>query len=354
MKINEPHIAYVVGKRAAFIYAAMLLSILLGGCSLIYEDNDCPPGFRVETGVSANWLLSPGSKVEGMAFVFYPSASGKGHPWRFDFPGEYGGTVEIPMGLYCTVCFNDDSSRIIVEGIETAGTLRFTTADAGLHDGLGAANGTPIGPTLFRGERVAKSPDRLYVGYCSGYLLSSNTGSWCLPWGTDTISRPPWLILYPENKLGKIHVKASGIENLKSASAICAWISGMPGEVKAEPEGDVACVTLPFHMRKDGKETANGELSRFLPCVSPAKPTQNILGLLFRLSDGTEQTTLIDITNQITGAPDPADIYVEVKGIRLPDLGQPDEPGAFDVSVDGWDTIYIETGEPVIEPATDN
>lgn len=76
--------------------------------------------------VEFDWMDDPDANPEGMCVYFYPM-DGKGSMRRFDFKGMMGGHIELAMGKYRVLCYNNDTEAVLF-----GGTNRFET-HMGLH-----------------------------------------------------------------------------------------------------------------------------------------------------------------------------------------------------------------------------
>ena len=58
--------------------------------------------------VDFDWRDAPTAAPAGMCVFFYP-ADGEGRPRRYDFQGVTGGQIDIPVGHYQVLCYNNDT-----------------------------------------------------------------------------------------------------------------------------------------------------------------------------------------------------------------------------------------------------
>ena len=66
--------------------------------------------------VDFDWKNAPQANPEGMCVFFYPEEGGA--PIRFDFAGKDGGPVEIKVGRYRILCYNNDTESLLFRGME--------------------------------------------------------------------------------------------------------------------------------------------------------------------------------------------------------------------------------------------
>ena len=66
--------------------------------------------------VDFDWKNAPQANPEGMCVYFYPEEGG--YPVRFDFAGKDGGPVEIKVGRYRILCYNNDTESLLFRGME--------------------------------------------------------------------------------------------------------------------------------------------------------------------------------------------------------------------------------------------
>jgi len=76
--------------------------------SCIYEYDTCQPARDIN--IVNDWELVAKASPKGIVFIFF-SEDGSA-PWRFDFPGMEGGTVNMPQGRYSMLSFNDDTYNV--------------------------------------------------------------------------------------------------------------------------------------------------------------------------------------------------------------------------------------------------
>ncbi|MDE7115607.1 MAG: hypothetical protein K2O56_04185, partial [Muribaculaceae bacterium] len=138
---------------------------------------------------------------------------------------------------------------------------------------------------------------------------------------------------------------ASDISNLSGVVRMCASLSGMsPGLVLSSETPSGEPVTLPLAAVRSGEGDNGGEVSGSMYTFGPAAGDgiSNRLTLYFWLADGNKYKYEFDVSRQISDAPDKMDVMLRVGGIDLPESGPPAGDGAFDVTVDGWQTYIID------------
>ena len=60
--------------------------------------------------IEFDWKNAPLADPEGMCVFFYPEEGGK--PIRFDFTGKTGGQIDIKIGKYRILCYNNDTESV--------------------------------------------------------------------------------------------------------------------------------------------------------------------------------------------------------------------------------------------------
>ena len=63
-----------------------------------------------------DWKNAPQANPEGMCVFFYPEEGGE--PVRFDFTGKTGGEIDIKVGRYKVLCYNNDTEAVQFRGME--------------------------------------------------------------------------------------------------------------------------------------------------------------------------------------------------------------------------------------------
>lgn len=296
-----------------------------GGCSIIYDYDNCPPCGNVDFELVADWRLAPSADPEGMAYLFFSPQHAE--PWRFDFPGREGGTLSLPQGCYNMLSFNDDTSGVLFENIGSYSGLTCTTRVGGLYDGLGGTIHDPLGPAQNdNGEPVHICPDMMWGDALEGVVLDT---------AGDRV-----VVSTPSQITPVYRYIVSPVTRTEGISRVCAALSGMAPSVRlADRFRGTGPVTMPLAASVDG-DRLHGEFVNFGVPSEGCVP--NMLSVFVWLTDGTKLRYDFDVTEQIDAAPDPYDVTITVGGIDLPESKPSAGSGGTDVTVDGWTVIVTD------------
>ena len=61
-----------------------------------------------------DWTGAPEADPSGMCVFFYPIEEGE--PRRYDFKGKTGGKINIDVGRYMVLCYNNDTEGVLFNG----------------------------------------------------------------------------------------------------------------------------------------------------------------------------------------------------------------------------------------------
>ncbi len=311
----------------------------LSSCALIYQDSNCPDDITSELTVRNEWDMSPDANPDGMSFVFFDPK--EDYPWRFDFANKYGGSVDIPCGNYGVITYNNDLKSIITVNEYNYSSFTMITPPSGLYNGLGAVAGEILGETTFNDEPVRKFPDKIWCDAVQHLQFDPTRTIWTTDSGKEVSMSPPELIMHPQQQTATITVTVLHVSNIVSIKRMCAWLSGLPGELRpASISTESNHVTHPFSIYKDGDNRLVGTLNSFGSADNIT--STNTLCLKFWLKDGSEKQCEFNVTDDIKASPDPFNIHIIIDKIDLPLVEGDQDGGGFDVSVDGWPTIEID------------
>lgn len=301
------------GRLMSRLMVAAALSVGIGSCSVIYDEDNCPDNFVVD----ADWMYAPDARPDEMAYFFFSDAEKKA-VWRFDFAGREGGEVSLPDGTFAAIALNDDNGYNVVSDPSVGyDEMTVTTLPAKLYVNDGS------GPDNLDGEAVMRSPSQLWL----------SVGS--------TVCRPEdaRLIVYPRAMMAKYTCEVVRIVNLNGVKRISGAITGMASELKLADESRCgAAVTVPFSVGRAGDDKVLGSLLTIGRCDNCNDSHK--LWLFVWLTDGRYFTYSFDVTSQVVEASDPMDVHIKIEGLSLPESAA--GGGAFDVSVDGWQETIID------------
>lgn len=320
------------------IKSMLVLSLMLSSC--IYDYDNCPSTLMIT--VDNDWSQTINADPEGMACLFF--ADGGGEPWRFDFPGKDGGRVGMPLGLYSVLSFNDDTYNVrFREDDGYRGYTAYTDGDE--HVAFAAVEGMPCVkmPRYMpvEGQRLVKCPDMMW-GCAYDRVIIEYGG---IAYSKDSISRLYYskdykLTLEQTQLTARYSFIIDDVENLDGVKAMGVTFSGLAGALNLATGGkENYPVTVRSDAHKNGDTVIEGEFVTFGIPVTP--DADNKLTLLVLLADNRKFSYTFDVTGQVREADDPLDVKVVIHGLRIEKSEYVDNPGAFEVGVDGWISVTI-------------
>ena len=299
-------------------------------------------GLRVEF----DWRDAPQADPDGMCVYFYPADGGSGR--RFDFTGTEGGDVEVGVGKYVVLCYNNDT-----EAVEFYNTGDFRSHGVYTREGSVLepiyGNATNYAPRATGSEeqRVVICPEMMWG--CTAMEVEVTDGGvsyTCLPMrgGEDAGQDDPQVVtLYPHELVCTYTYEVRNVTSLKHMVQMCGTISGMAGSLTlATEELDRESVTLPFEAWADGESTVRGQFYTF--GHHEENPDPHLMAFYVVMDDGAKycykDMDNLDVTVQVHDAPDRRHVHIIIDGLDLP---QPIENGhGFDPSVDDWEVVESE------------
>lgn len=299
----------------------LILSLMLSSC--IYDYDNCPSTLMIT--VDNDWSQAVNADPEGMACLFF--ADGGGEPWRFDFPGKEGGRVGMPLGFYSVLSFNDDTYNVRFR--EDEGYRGYTAyTDSVCRE--------PVG-----GQRLVKCPDMMW-GCAYDRVIIEYGG---IAYSKDSLSYTYYskehiLTLEQTQLTARYSFIIDDVENLDGVKAMGVTFSGLAGALNLATGGkENYPVTVKSDAHKNGDSVIEGEFVTFGIPVTP--DADNKLTLLVLLADNRKFSYTFDVTGQVREAEDPLDVKVVIHGLKIEQSEQVDNPGAFEVGVDGWISVII-------------
>ncbi len=330
----------VMGRSTIYFLLVAVSCIFTSGCTWICDHPCCCEGGEEDPfELFSDWHYSPQATPEGMAYFFFPLSGGE--PWRFDFPGKTGGEVMLPDGKFHVMSFNDDTSKVFFANDTDYYDFYCYCQEAGLYDGLNIQSGSPVGPSVTdRGEKVNSFPNPMWGESLEWFSL--NAGGVTVQRNDDvqeTEYHERIIVFFPLLLTPRYSYEVTGVSNLSGVERMCASLSGMASRLIVSSGLHTGeAVTLPVGAQESGEESIEGSFFTF----GDSESSENWLTLYFWLVDGRKFKYEFDVSDQIANAKDPMDVLIKVGGIDLPESGPPSGEGAFDVTVDGWQTYIID------------
>lgn len=269
-----------------------------------------------------DWKLAPDANPETMRLYLFPATGGSAQ--MYEFIDKNGGTIKIPAGAYKAVCVNSDTESLLYRNVDSfEGIEAYATAGALVLRSYAVprVEGTD-------GERVSKSPDKLYSARHDNIVVKD-------------IKEDQTITLFPEMSVCRYRVTVLNVSNLKyvPSDGFSGALTGMSGGLllglnQLTPQRN----TIPFSVTSDGVSTINAEFLTF--GQTDVDGSQHKLVIYVILADGTKNYYTFDVTAQVDGAPNPRDVHIVLDGLPLP------KPivngGGFQPSVDEWENVEVD------------
>lgn len=301
------------------IIPLVFIAIVLSGCEhkKIHMPSSQPQGVHM----MLMWDRYPDANPQGMTLYFFPLGGGK--IWRYDTPGRDGGDVELPIGRYSMLAFNND-----LPGVAFSGLTSLSAAKAALRLSSGAATGS--------GALYCGVVERLEVTPCGVEYSSAEYPCKECPAGLVRCSPQPRFCSYTLVLEG-----VKGMERVRQASAL---LSPMAAEVDmASGSLSASGVGLAISLSETGEgDSMRGATTAFGVASGADRITATVRVVR---TDGVALAKAYDVTDQVLSAPDPRNVTIVIRGLEIPDGDTPLPPDpdvGIDVDVDGWSVIYID------------
>ena len=300
-----------------------------------------PHGVSVR--VEFDWVGAPEANPAGMCVFFYPVDGGE--PRRYDFKGTTGGTINITVGDYMVLCYNNDTEAVLFRNKNEFCCHEAYTREGNIFESIyGNGYASPQGRNA-ETERVVICPDMMWGSIATEveitdngirYVCASTKGE------TEIVSSKEHVItLYPTEMTCIYTYEIRNVKNLKHATQMCATISGMAGAINlSTQELNTESVTLPLESSFDRVSTITGRFITF--GHNEDNPDSHRMNLYVWMDDGQKylygtEGDRFDVTDQVHNAPNKRRVHIIIDGLDLP---QPIENGhGFKPSVDDWDVV---------------
>lgn len=326
------------------LMCVLAIAIAMPSCVYDYE-GDCEGDYYMRLTIKNHWTVTPEVFPEGMAYFFFPQSGGE--PWRFDIPGADGGEVKVPNEAYRFVALNDDFTSVLLKDGDSYETMEVTTVAGNLLDGaddaVAASESLPSRSGDLDRQEVRMCPDMMWSDAMPSVVVGLDELTYTMshiPDGDEEMMKSHGMILptMMHPIVSTYHFTVSGVANLSGVKRICGAMSGLAASINlAGCCHSSEVVTVPVGVRRVDDTTLGGDFLTFgLPSDTEVK---NVLSLFVWLTDGRRINYEFDVTEQTTAAPDPMNVWIRIDGLNIPE-SEPSS-GAFDVSVDTWNTIVI-------------
>ncbi len=305
------------------VFAAM--AMLCASCGYDrHKDIVCPSQVMRTVTVVFNWDHHPDADPEGMTLYFFPRSS-DGRIWRFDIAGREGGTIEIPAGSYRLLAFNNDSRPI--EFCNTTSYTDFSATTSLLTGYPSELHAMKMPEPLY----AATVPD-LDITLC-GVRYNPGNGQPVKECGKSIVR------CSPEPRFCRYNIIVEDVENISRVTSASGLLCGMAAEVSLAGGqlGDPPSA-IPFRLSHPSGNSLTSSL-----CAFGSLGQKHTLILDATLDNGTRLQASHDVTDQILNSPDPRNVTIVVRGLKVP---PPDKPvggdDIIDVGVEGWTVIIVD------------
>lgn len=329
----------------SWLMIAVVAIILLPSCSHIHQKDLCDlDSTRTHVKIVFDWSqVVEKADPEGMVLFFYPVDGGK--PMRYDLPGKEGGVIELPVGKYNILFYNNDTEANLYGNIEEFEKHRaFTRTVALLSKAFGNAVSTaPRGADTDK-QRLVGSPEQMWGGpYRDIYELDSDACELCKKrhgkFCNDTDEETNILVLTPRKYVREVTVIGRNIIGADRAREVKGALTGMSSDIniKTRQPGEEQ-VTQPFEVVLD-REKAHLN-AHFYTFGHPDEEGKHYLDLYFVMEDGQKVHRRFDVTDQVRNAPDPWHIVIIIEELLLPPVLEDDS--GLDPVIDEWQTEEVD------------
>ena len=295
-------------------------AITLAGCE--HKSILVPGGEPRDISVLFMWDEAPDAPPQGMTLYFFPMTRG-GKIWRYDTPGRDGGKMELPVGKYSMLAYNND-----LPGITVSGLASMDDAMASLRLSQGAASGS--------GPLYCAVVDCLEVTPC-GVEYSG---------GCESVHKvcPMGLVRScPVRRFCTYSVVVKGVDGIGLVRKASVALSGMAADVRlAAGALSDSAVAVAMPLEKADTADLRGRSTAF--GIAPGQEKISATISIVR-TDGVALSKTYDVTRQVLQASDPRNVTVVIEGMEIPGPDTPPPSGSdvgIEVGVDGWQVIRID------------
>lgn len=324
----------------------VLMAFLLVSCA--HKDFCLHHPHEVKLKVEFNWQNAPDANPQGMCVFFYP-VDGEGYT-RMDFKGLDGGYIELSVGKYHVISYNNDTEIAMFANNNDFKTHNaYTREGSVLEPALG--NSAARAPRVdgSEDEKVVITPDMIWG--CNAYdveVTETGISYNCVPFTSkgDAVSvtkEEHVITLYPDDLLCHYSYEIRNVNNLKHATQMCASLSGMSGGITLSSLAlHKECVTLPLEAKINREtSTITGEFLTFGHHLENVAPHKMLLYVWMddgqKLYFGSDDENF-NLTDQVHDAPNPKRVHLIIDGLNLP---RPIENGnGYNPTVDDWENVY--------------
>ena len=300
--------------------------------------------------VEFDWRDAREASPEGMCVFFYPMEGEEAPMRRFDFKGKTGGQIDIQVGKYRVLCYNNDTEIVLMRGTEGFDTHEAYTRNGDLFETIYGASARSSAPRAngTEDERVVLSPEMMWG--CTALdveITETGTSYICIPesekdeWiGKPATHTAQVITLYPHELICTYTYEIRNVKGLGRVSQMCGSITGMAPSLLFHDESvGKECVTIPYEANVGDATTIVGKFLTFGHNETNTEPHRM---LLYVWMDNGEKycygidSDRFDVTGQVHSAPDKRHVHIIIDGLDLP---KPIGEGDLDTTIDDWHEI---------------
>ena len=307
--------------------AAVMAMVTVSSCNHREFEYELPSK-RVPVVVEFDWSNDITAAPGGMTVYFYRAGA---RPVSYDFAGRDGGQITLMPGTYSAICHNNDSDRHGFTGADTYEDFGLRLND---HRYQGNVNGAPVQLPRDVSERIAHSPDSIWVATLETVVIPASEIA-------DVTKRTPITLTFDMQPV--VHHYTFHITNpinFDNSFEVHATLTGLASTIHParQTTGDET-VTHLFGMSPTPDGNLRGDILTFGHCGSRPLGSRaddddkpHILSVYATTGDGRQWVSVHDVTRQIHSSPVP-DCVIRLDSVAFP-AGSPG--GGFAPTVGGW------------------
>ena len=293
-----------------------------------------------------DWRDAPTANPKGMCVFFYPEDGGTTR--RYDFKGMEGGYVDLSVGRYRVIAYNNDTEYVDFAYTDAYERHLIFSPTNDIFSPLGLTSSGYI-PRADDTERVVSRPDMMWA--CSAVEVDVKENG--ITYIHNEVSRATEvnnsatveriITLYPHQIVATYTLNVKNCDGLEYVTQMCGSLSGMAPNITVSSEAlGAECVTVPYECRKKDETTIEAVFLTFGHNTDNTQPHRVVLYLWMtdnKIRCYGIDSEKFDVTSQVHSAPDRLNVYLEIDGLDLP---KPISGGSgFIPDVDDW--IDVET-----------
>lgn len=310
-----------LGRHISSWLFAILIMFMIVACS--HKDILCPGDEPHGIEVRFEWDKAPSASPDGMTLYFFADM-GKGRIWRFDISGRDGGSIELPVGQYHMLAFNNDRPDIIFTGTESYSAFKASLrSDGDYYRSGGMLYGAKV-------DYVEVTPCGVTYLSDEGHIKNCNKGL---------------IRCFPDSLTTMYTVIVKNIEGIERVKTAYARLNGIASELLLESNTPVnfpSDLMFKLSVQKD-RQMFSGTAGAFAP---GDRHKSYSLDIIVTRTDGKTFSKKFDVSNQVLNSPYRRTVIVTIDSISIPEGDIPDNPGddvgGIEVGVEGWNIIEID------------